>query len=233
MSVEPEHKAPAQDGRVRPFRVTWRLNQPVCLSERPLHLDALLAWARVSEAVQSGIRAQDALKTQENLPLEIAVKGNSRVWKASALLFLFRSTPFLVRMTRRTSTEDLAFAREDIVTTRKSQISQAGGPFKDFDLRITCQWVEKVEAYGVGEIEPVRLLLKQVPGIGKLTRNGWGTITDTQIEPDAEAHEKWRYRTLPSAFERTEWHYPGVGSVWPPYWRRESWESVWEFAGIW
>ena len=138
-----------------PFRVTWRLSQPVCLSERPLHLDALLAWARVMEAVNAGMTAQQALKTQEDLPLERAVKGDRAVWKASALMFKFRSTPFLVQMTRRTSTEELAFANGKIMTTRRNQISQGTGTYKDYDLRITCQWVESVEAYAVGDLAAV------------------------------------------------------------------------------
>ena len=216
-----------------PFRVTWRLSHPVCLSERPLHLDALLAWVRVKEAVSSGLPAQQALKTQEDLPLDRAVKGVSEVWKASALQFQFRSTPFLVQMTRRTSLDDLAFASERVLTTRKNKISQGTGQYKDYDLRITCQWVERVEAFGVGDLAAVRLLLTQVPALGRLTRNGWGTISETKIEPDDEALEKWRYRTLPSAFDKTEWHYAGMGSVRPPYWRRDAWEPVWEFAGIW
>jgi CRISPR type IV-associated protein Csf3 len=233
MSANAEQNLAADRGVIGPFRVTWRLNQPVCLGERPLHLDALLAWARVREAVKSGVTPHQAISAQEKLPLQIVAKGDSQVWKASALLFRFRSTPFLVQMTRRTSLQELAFAREKIITTRKNQISQATGPFKDFDLRVTCQWVEKVEAYGVGQLDSVRLLLNHVTAIGKLTRNGWGTIADMQIVHDDEAHEKWRYRTLPSVFDPTELHYPGVGCVRPPYWRRESWESVWEFAGIW
>jgi CRISPR type IV-associated protein Csf3 len=216
-----------------PFRVTWWLSHPVCLSERPLHLDALLAWARVREACNAGMTAQQALKTQEDLPLDRAVKGDSEVWKASALLWKFKSTPFLLQMTRRTSPGDLAFANGRILTTRKNQISQGTGPYKDYDLRISCQWVERVEAYAVGELAAVGLLLNQVSALGRITRNGWGTISDMKIEPDDEALEKWCYRTLPAVFDRTKRHYLGIGSVRPPYWRRESWEAVWEFAGIW
>jgi CRISPR type IV-associated protein Csf3 len=232
MSNEPKQIASVCGGKSKPFRVIWRLNQPVCLTERPLHLDALLAWSRVRESLQSGMAPRQALETQEDLPLEFAVKGDSHVWKASALLFRFRSTPFLVQMTRRTSSEELAFARESIVTTRKNQIAQGTGPFKDFDLRITCQWVEYVEAYGVGDIGAVCVLLERISALGKLTRNGWGAISDMQIDPDDRALENWRLRTLPFVFEKTKWHYPGMGSVRPPYWRREGWEPVWEFAGV-
>jgi CRISPR type IV-associated protein Csf3 len=118
------------------------------------------------------------------------------------------------------------------MTTRRNMITQGTGPFKDYDLRIACQWVDNVEAYGVGDITAVGLLLNQVSALGKLTRNGWGTISDVRITSDNEAQHKWCYRTLPSAFERTEWHYPGIGGVRPPYWKRESWAPVWEFTGI-
>jgi CRISPR type IV-associated protein Csf3 len=215
-----------------PFRVTWQLSRPVCLGDRLLHLDALLAWARVREAIQSGATAPEALEAQEDLPIEQAVKGESQVWKASALMFKFRSTPFLVQMTRRTNPEDLAFARGKIMTTRRNMITQGSGPFKDFDLRFTCQWTDNVEAYGVGDIAAVGLLLEKISALGKLTRNGWGTISDLQIVQDNEARQKWCYRTLPLAFECTEWHYPGTGAVRPPYWKRERWMEVWEFGGI-
>jgi len=217
---------------MEPFCVTWRLRDPVCLGDRLLHLDALLAWARVQEATRLGKTAEAALKAQEELPLERVFKGDSQVWKASALLFKFRSPPFLVQMTRRTSAEELAFARGKIMTTRRNMLTQGSGPFKDYDLRISCQWTEKVEAYGVGDISAVRLLLNQVSALGKLTRNGWGTISDMRIGFNNDAEEKWCYRTLPSVFERTEWHYPAVGGVTPPYWKRERWVTVWEFGGI-
>jgi CRISPR type IV-associated protein Csf3 len=113
---------------MKPFRVTWRLSQPVCLSERPLHLDALLAWARVREAVDAGMTARQALSTQDDLPLERAVKGDSQVWMASALIFKFRSAPFLVQMTRRTSPQELAFARGQMVTPSAHVVFKFHGP---------------------------------------------------------------------------------------------------------
>ena len=36
-------------------------------------------------------------------------------------------------------------------------------------------WVERIEAYAVGDLAAVGILLKQVSAFGKLTRNGWGT----------------------------------------------------------
>jgi CRISPR type IV-associated protein Csf3 len=216
-----------------PFKVSWHLSQPVCQSDRPLHLDALLAWARVQEAVKSGLEVAQALAVQEELPLEAALKDRAKVWKASALLFKFQCTPFLVPMTRRTDPQEMAFARGTIISTTRNKITQSTGAYKDYDMRITCQWVEKVEAYGVGDLEAVKTLLKKVPALGRLTRNGWGEVSEMEIFPDEEALEKWRYRTLPANFEATKWHQPGIGAIRPPYWRREFWEPVWEFGGLW
>jgi CRISPR type IV-associated protein Csf3 len=215
-----------------PFRVTWELSQPVCLSERPLHLDALLAFSRVQEALRLGVPAKDALDAQENLPLESAEIGPSKVWKASALLFRFRSLPFLIQMTRRTSVEDVAFASKTVVKTVRRFHTQGSGEFKDFEFRATLQWVDKVEAYGVGDMTVVESLLGEVPALGRVIRNGWGTIRSMQLEPFPEAAEKWRYRTLPANFEPTEYHFRGRATVRPPYFKRQNWEPVWDFAGI-
>jgi CRISPR type IV-associated protein Csf3 len=215
-----------------PFSVTWHLCQPVCLSERPLHLDALLAWAKVKQALEQQIPPQEALQAQEDLPLEPAEKEGQTIWKASALIFQYRSRPFLVPMTRKTSSDEIAFARKDLVKTTKNSITQGTGPYKDFDLRITCQWVEKVEAYGIGDADLVQTLLNRVLSLGRLTRNGWGTISSFQIAPCSEAQEKWRYRTLPAVFKPTKLHYAGTGSIRPPYWERQQWQPVWEFAGV-
>lgn len=218
-----------------PFRVTWRLRQPICLGERPLHLDALLAWAKVNQTGEDpqNLSLKELLQAQEDLPLDYAEKGPHKIWKASALLFQFRSTPFLVQMTRRTTADNIAFERNHLLRTGKGKITQGTGTYKDFDLRITCQWVEKVEAYGIGNLDAVQTLINRIPSLGRLTRNGWGAISHVKIEPSTEAEDNWRYRTLPSTFEPTNRHFAGTGNVRPPYWAREQWEPVWEFTGLW
>ena len=53
---------------MKAFRVNWQLSQPVSLSDRPLHLDALLAWVRAREAVYAGRTAKQVLSMHEDLP---------------------------------------------------------------------------------------------------------------------------------------------------------------------
>ena len=218
---------------MRPFRVSWRLNQPVCLSENRLHLDALLAWANVNNAIRNGASSKDALAVQETLPLERVVGDSGKwIWKASSLAFTFSSPPFLVQCVRRTDIDSISFARKNLIHTTRTQLERGTGPYKDFDLRVAVQWVESVIAYGVGEIDAVQRLLSSVTSLGKLTRNGWGKIADFSIHEDKEAEKRWQFRTLPQwiPLQSVEKHCPGISTVRPPYWRRELQEPVWEFV---
>jgi len=141
---------------MRPFRVSWRFSQPICLSENRLHLDAILAWANVNRAIGNGASSPDALALQETLPLERVVGDSGQwIWKASSLSFTFSSPPFLVQCVRRTDIDTVAFARNSLIHTARTQLEKGTGPYKDFDLRFAVQWVESATAYGVGEIEAV------------------------------------------------------------------------------
>ena len=218
---------------MKAFRVNWRLSQPVCLSEYRLHLDALLASANVNQAIQNGASSTDALASQETLPLERFGDLEKWIWKASSLLFTFTSPPFLIQCVRRTDVDRIAFAKGNLIDTKRTQISQGTGYYKDFDLRFAVQWVHSVTAYGIGDIGAVTRLLSTVPSLGKMTRNGWGKIADFSVEEDPEAVNRWQLRTLPQwvTLQSSENHFPGVSTVRPPYWRRELQEPVWEFVG--
>jgi CRISPR type IV-associated protein Csf3 len=218
---------------MKPFRVNWWLSQPVCLSEYRLHLDALLAYAIVDEAIRDGASSKDALACQATLPLERVGGEEKWIWKASSLLFKFASPPFLVQCVRQTDVDKIAFAKGKLIDTKRSQISQGTGYYKDFDLRFAVQWVKSITAYGVGDIKSVTRLLSTIPALGKLTRNGWGRIMKYSVEEDPEAVKRWQLRTLPQwiIMENSKNHCPGVSTVRPPYWRREFQEPVWEFIG--
>ena len=76
------------------FVVSWRLSTPMAVPERPIHLDALLASAKVDEHLRRGELLQDTLAVQEELPLEKAVAPDGQwVWKASQLLCRPASPP--------------------------------------------------------------------------------------------------------------------------------------------
>ena len=118
-------------------------------------------------------------------------------------------------------------------TYRSDTIGERDRPYKDFDLRFAVQWVESATAYGVGEIEAIHGLLSIITSLGKLTRNGWGRISEFCVQEDQDAETRWQWRTLPQWIELQSFenHCPGISTVRPPYWRREFQEPVWEYLG--
>ncbi|MBE7156971.1 MAG: hypothetical protein INR62_00800 [Rhodospirillales bacterium] len=219
---------------MQPFVVRWRLATPMVVPERPLHLDALLASARVDSHLRRGCPLEDALTQQENLPLAKAdTPDGSWVWKASQLLFAPASPPANVQMTRRLDMETMSADRERVFTSRRQSVKMGTGPFRNYDLRFPVQWQSEVTAYGVGEVESVHQLLETIHSLGRLRRNGWGKVAVLSVEPSSpQAAEYWKRRTLPASFssQALSTHQPAQGTCRPPYWDRTRWESVLEWV---
>jgi len=53
---------------LEPLRIEWRLATPNKVGERPLHLDALLAFARVQQALREGRDQQGLRRYHDDLP---------------------------------------------------------------------------------------------------------------------------------------------------------------------
>ncbi len=216
------------------FVVRWRLSTPMVVPERPLHLDALLASARVDAHLREGKPLEEALLEQENLPLAKADgPEGSWVWKASQLLFRPTSPPANVQMTRRMDVDVMAADRERVFTSRRQTVRIGTGPFRNYDLRFSVQWQGEITAYGIGEIEPVRGLLATVNSLGRLRRNGWGRIAALSVDPAlSEESERWKQRTLPLSFlpQALSAHQPAQGTCRPPYWDRARWDEVLEWV---
>ena len=216
------------------FVVRWRLSTPMVVPERPLHLDALLASARVDAYLRDGKALEDALAEQENLPLAKAeAPDGAWVWKASQLLFRPTSPPANVQMTRRVDVDVMAADRERVFTSRRQTVRIGTGPFRNYDLRFPVQWQGEVTAYGVGEIDTVRSLLATVNSLGRLRRNGWGRIAALRVDPASpQEADHWKQRTLPLSFlpQALPAHQPAQGTCRPPYWDRARWDDVLEWV---
>ncbi len=217
------------------FVVSWRLSTPMAVPERPIHLDALLASAKVDEHLQRGVPLTDALTAQNELPLEKSVAPDGQwVWKASQLLCRPASPPINVQMTRRVDADSLASDSGRIFTSRRQAIRIGTGPFRNYDMRLAVQWQESVEAYGVGDVVAVHTLLQKVTSLGRLRRNGWGRIDSFDVTPLVEQSSNlWRRRALPPSLigEMLPEHQPSHGTCRPPYWDRARWEQIFEWTG--
>lgn len=196
-----------------PIQVRFRLVRPMHLPSYPIHLDALLAWARVQEAEEQGM--DDPYATQEDLPLERSGRGEDAVWCASQILARPLAPPMQLVMTKRFELDALAHAKDRAFSGGPNKLPMGTGPFKAFVLNAPVAWVGEVVAYALGDPERVGELLERVPSIGKLRRNTLGKIAERRILPDSRAREAWKLRVMPDPIPGYQ---PIQATIAPPYW---------------
>lgn len=207
---------------MEPLRIRWSLARPMMLPDRPIHLDALLAWARVEEDRERGLNFWEG---QDDLPLEKFETSSGWVWKASWLAILPAGRLFHVSMVRRTDEEAFALDQRDGIWAsnrrRMAYVNVASGQCKAYAFSTTAQWVDQVEAHCVGDRDRVQQLLSRVEALGRLTRNGYGRVARLEVEPGA-APNAWCWRSMPADAELGEGWARSVGTLVPPYWQSKN-----------
>lgn len=213
--------------KFEPLKIQWTLVRPMLARTHEIHLDALLARARVIEACEDW-------SAQHDLPLERAVVGDAWCFKASALVFDPAEAMRLTHMTRRTDPTRIALDgdRGGVLKLRQAEINTGSGHLKGYSWFQSTQWVRKACAWCVGDAERISELLVHIQSLGKLGRNGFGLIDgfDVGLAPVSEVNH-WLYRALPCEFQGTAEmvkadaigvnYAQGLGRCMPPYWSSE------------
>lgn len=197
---------------MQPFKVTFTFSAPVIIdSEYPIHLDGILAWAVMREAEEM----QDEnpwLRSEDLSHILERTKGDPWVWKCSRLIFTPKSDICFFNMIRRSEPERYL---EDLgkywqgkgkidetsplgIRENTFRINTRSGQQRGYQWLSVNQWMEKAEAWGVGDLEAVEHYLNYIKFIGKLGRNGHGRLKETIVEPSTEK-DHWRLRALPIA----------------------------------
>lgn len=222
--------------RMEPFRVRWAFREAIAEPSHPIHLDSLLARARVDQAIAAGGADEAALtRASQDLPLERQEgPGGAWVWRASQL-FLERFGPAQqVTMFRRTDLNDLHARRGVLFESDKTEFPPGTGPFRGFAIPLAVRHIKGATAWGIGDIAAVRSLLQErIPALGKVTRNGWGEIESMAVEPCPDAARLWVCRTLPAwaGAQAGPGHARSFETVRPPYWLRSAREEALAFVG--
>jgi CRISPR type IV-associated protein Csf3 len=208
------------------LKVTFTFTTPVVRdSEYPLHLDALLAWSVVEEAESFG--ADDAWAAANDLSHLLASESSKSgwVWKASALRFTPASERFLMSMIRKSDPllymDGIDRGRIEMKRQR-STINTGSGQERAYQFLMPHQWMEKAEAWCIGDLEMIAEALARLNGVGKLIRNGFGAIRTINIESDPQAETRWRLRVLPSDMRGAEdcRYVPALHCLRAPYWKK-------------
>jgi len=212
---------------VEPLKVTFRFCTPLVQnSEYPIYLDALLAWCLADRQEAAG-SANPWLEADDlSTCLERAISPQGEwVWKASALLFTPAGERFMMNMVRRCDPllylEGMDGGRIDM-KRRRSFIHSGTGQERAYQFLMPYQWMEKGEAWCIGNRMALAALFARLPAIGKMARNGFGLLRDVVITPAAEAQMRWKLRVLPQGMAGADGvtYLPSLQCLRAPYWKK-------------
>jgi CRISPR type IV-associated protein Csf3 len=207
---------------MEPLRVEFKFANLVSISDQPLHLDGLLAWAAVEQARRDG--EEDLDRAAVTLPL--LRRGDPKVWCASALTFDYLTPPSFRMLVRKTDVEDYAEAissgRIKLAKSR-DQLPVMSGPLRDHLVPYSVRQADRALAWCLGDVESVRALLAEIRHVGRYGRMGYGLVTSISVEQDVEAEWKWKLRHLPW---REEGYLPCIGNYRAPYWDKATMTEV-------
>lgn len=209
------------------LRIDWQLDRPVACRSHEIHLDSLLAWARVQEA-------DGDWTVRHDLPLAVArPRGDDWCFKASVVQFQSLEAARLMHMVRRTDVNQIALDGLDGgLDLRQSTINTGASHLKGFSWYQPTQHCSSAVAWCVGDLERITELLGRVLSLGKLARNNLGQVKSFSVvaAPDGE-DDHWLARALPVSFEGTpemdRANDLGIqfaraqGRAQPPYWSSE------------
>lgn len=165
-------------GSVKPLRITWGLSSSLVTNGNPIHLDALVAFAKTQQALAmlalTGAHCQDALVRDlaNELPLQKDERNGNWVWKASAIELLPDDEVIngMRFWTRKTDPYDIAMrtGAGQFETTKQREKRMAGQPsspakpikpMKPFAIKIDQQrglYLNMYKFYPVKTVSHVR-----------------------------------------------------------------------------
>lgn len=206
-----------------PIKVTLGIGTAILAPERPVHLDALLAWAAVDEAKAAA--SDSPFCAQEDLPLE---KDDSGVWKASAFSWdAAKSEHFTASRTRSTDSDDmLRDIKKGVLKYRGKRILTSSGPLKQFLITEPLIAIREVYAYAmVTDIKRFETLLARLTGFGSTRGVGRGKIVAINLKEDLDAATNWEHRVLPY---QKEGYAKVEAACRPPYWKSDNLQVAYE-----
>jgi CRISPR type IV-associated protein Csf3 len=136
------------------------------------------------------------------------------------------SEPFALNQIRKTDPQKIQEDYDNSLfnTKRKlTRIDTMSGQQRGYQWLNFCQWMQKAEAFAIGDIEEIQEMLFNIEFIGKQGRNGYGAIRDITVEPCPDAEQKWQLRVLPETFLPTIKGVdfaPAMHCLKPPYWQK-------------
>lgn len=220
---------------MEPLKITFEINGAMVLPDRPLHLDALLAYVYTQSRMfmlEAPYSKDDLIALGEDLPIERAGEGDNWFYKASALQPVGKLEHTSRFMTTRHSDVGLAeaMAKKEVVNRRdtlphphmshKSVVDLSRGALRNSLIYQHIAVVDKMVSYCIGDKDSLinDLSSGYITHLGKMRRMGLGLIKSISVEVDEEAKVKWQERVRPYAIEGD---IQVSSPIRAPYWSKE------------
>lgn len=215
-----------------PLRVTFRLASAVIEGDYPIHLDDLLAWAKVDEQLLGTGTGVDRLSDERfealisDLPLgKLSGSEGDSVWAASYLVLSPPEGRGMRMSVRRTNVDTLVdLVGSGAVIRRGDQINLGSGPDKNYLMQTPYLLASTAMAWCIGDKLEIEALLRRVRYLGKKRSQGFGKIASFSVEHAEEATEKVWFRHLPWF---RDGYYPARVAVRAPYWSPQNEQDAW------
>jgi CRISPR type IV-associated protein Csf3 len=205
----------------KPFVAIAQINGPMQLSPKTVHLDGLLAFARVQQYLLATGKSDHSVGNE--LPLEKFSSNGQWVWKASLFHYEEPRVPARMNLNRTHPVNKASMLKDDqlglVVAPRT--VNTGGGAFKQRLFTDTVTHINRAIAVGVGDVSKVEELLQQITAIGQGRRHGYGRVQEWKVvELDDESSIPWTYRNLPVGTKSVYEHALAAGNLRAPYWSR-------------
>lgn len=219
---------------MQPLKITWRFASPLLRdSDRPIHLDALVASALMREHEEYG--SENAWRAADDLTSVLECTDpenpNGWVWKASMLQFDAALPRQWVNQVRRSEPEKIyedagkvwvgSGKQNEAGVGSKFTIDTGSGQLRGYQWLNATQWMHAAHAWAVADRDALEHYLAMISYIGKKGANGYGQIAGFTIEPaPMEEAENWMIRTLPAGMTGKPGlqYEPVAACLRAPYW---------------
>lgn len=198
------------------------------LAEDVPKLDALLTWKAAHIIGWETIhRRSDPLPADVPLPLAWRKLAGINIWCCSDPIYRVEHT------WREFYNKRFEPRPEYVESSRLRKINHATGPYKSLRKPMTIRRIPSVTWFALGQRKDLMRFLKQIPSIGALRKQGFGIISDWEVEEVEQDHsvesDGVLMRTVPLAFAESltcrGWR-KGYGACRPPYWHPGNYMEV-------
>lgn len=165
-----------------PFKLTFRMMTPICLTHPWVHLDGILAHILLRKLLKEQFYSLPSSMPIDffelfELPLKTLRQGDLFIYHSSVSLFDGERF-YIDKIYKRFEDRKMRFMDPG----RSTKIDVSRGRFKNYMISLPYLPSSEITFFGHGDIEEIRNLIPFLPGLGKKIAAGFGFFHSFSID---------------------------------------------------